>query len=692
MDPEKAAPCVGVSATVEHEGGRGSIGSMSRQTVLVGAGVAAAVLALLLWAPWSDREPTPGAASGPWTDPAARDPLLRGTARDGSGDRKAGTTAAYVVRGQAYGGGGTPAADTRVIARAYEGVVKGKTPILETELVADVEGFLAWEMPRPTGALFLTFAAQGTSATDACLALPDTDAPTLSLFVYHRDAQVKGVVTDIDGRPIDGAQVISGYQEPPVACEADGSFAVAVASVHGSADVVAFAPGYAQKRVTLQVPSKGSVVDVQIRLTREFRVVGTVTDPSGTPVEGAVVQSFMTSATNEARTDTRGAYVLAHLDPGRTVHAVFARHPDYAEVRREVATQGDEIRADFQLPRGVRVTGRVTNEEGTPLVGASLYIGFSAAAYNRMDATSDEDGAFAFPVVPPGQQSLVARRPGYAPVRLPLAVPKHTDVVRDVRVVLSRGRAVAGTVTFEDGRPASGLTVSWRHQREYIEGPRIRTDDRGRFAGTHLPFEGLDAEVWGDGVERQVHDVPDGRDAVRDWVIVVQPNGRLAGRVIDAATGEPISVFTVRLVRARPPEGEVEGVGYAARWGREGHRVHNAQGRWTTGTEELTIGAYYGVEVSAKGYGAATNHAVRATANPKKDSVEFALRPEARISGRLIDVDTGDAVSGRHGQALRRAEPDPVRRLRRCPRQEGGRSRTTRGRSKSADFRRARPT
>ena len=123
----------------------------------------------------------------------------------------------FVVRGSAYYGWKKPAAGQVVEAKAYEGYDAKGTLALEATLTADEDGRIAWSIARPTKPMYLTFAAKGTNAKDSCRALPDAPAPTsVSLYIYSNDATVKGRVTDMDGRPIDGAIVIPGFRRPLV--------------------------------------------------------------------------------------------------------------------------------------------------------------------------------------------------------------------------------------------------------------------------------------------------------------------------------------------------------------------------------------------------------------------------------------------------------------------------------------------
>lgn len=574
-------------------------------------------------------------------------PGLEGSARaDGTKQTPADADGAWVVRGQVFLGWNTPAPEQRVTARAFAGYVASGTPILEAVLISDQDGRIAWALSPPRRPMRLVFSVQKGRTEKDCLALPDAPPPTsVTLYIRTHDARVVGRVTDMEGRPVEGAEVIYHYRAPPIPCAEDGTYGVAVSSAGKDVRLTACAPGYASICGSARLSGPRSEARLDLKLRREFRVTGRVTDPDGRPLEGAVVESFMTSFTNQAVTDARGEYSLGHLDPGRPRHSVFARYAEFTEARADVVTRGESVTQDFRLGRGVRIEGQVTNAEGVALEGASLYIGFCPTASNRIDTLAKDDGRFIFRVVEPGAQTLVASRAGYAPTRRVLDVPSDEDVVSGLTVVLEKGREVSGCVMTPDGRPVDRAYVSWRHQGEYTE-TRVVTDPTGRFRSRHLPFTRLEAEVYGGAFQRLTQAVPDGTEPVTGFVLTVQPSAKIAGRVVDARTGEPIPTFVVRLVRPESRPGDKPVRGYSATWSREGRCFSGTDGYWDTAGEQLTAEGIVGVEVAADGYATATERRVVATVDPARDQVVLRLLPGATLTGTVVDATTRRPIEG----------------------------------------------
>ncbi len=81
--------------------------------------------------------------------------------------------------------------------------------------------------------------------------------------------------------------------------------------------------------------------------------------------------------------------------------------------------------------RVVAVTGVIHDEEGRALDGATIEL-----LGTRLKATTGDNGKFRFEGVPPGRYWIVARRIGYAPIRMTATVT--AGVARDLPIELER--------------------------------------------------------------------------------------------------------------------------------------------------------------------------------------------------------------------------------------------------------------
>ncbi len=156
------------------------------------------------------------------------------------------------------------------------------------------------------------------------------------------------------------------------------------------------------------------------------RVRGRVLTASGEPVARAIVEltlraghrpvTFMSTIAFSKGTDREGRFSFDHLDAARyTIGAYGGVSPGGERVgaiapRDIVVTDSSEpIELELVAPSGHAVRGRVVDPSGGPINSTHVFV-FDASgnALNPiMAATSDKNGAFALPPLPPGHYSVV---------------------------------------------------------------------------------------------------------------------------------------------------------------------------------------------------------------------------------------------------------------------------------------------
>jgi hypothetical protein len=298
--------------------------------------------------------------------------------------------------------------------------------------------------------------------TLVCAALAATSAAPLVLRARPNRQQTQQETVAIRGRVVDAAggapvaaaavtlttrDLASRASETALAeTTADGRFSFVrparAATGTISVQAVGYLPGYLGQLGPQDIAAAGLTVDVlgvngrdlEVRLTREGVISGTVRDRSGQPVAAAEAIAFarrytgagwrwMASRPRVERTDDRGAYRIDQLPPGEYVVAIRQRTPgaqttyapssprvtDASVIRiRAGADAVADVDLDRALPDG-RLAGRLTGPSEA-LAGLTLRL-MRADDSAEVDpypltAESGPDGRFEFAHVAPGAYRL----------------------------------------------------------------------------------------------------------------------------------------------------------------------------------------------------------------------------------------------------------------------------------------------
>jgi len=191
--------------------------------------------------------------------------------------------------------------------------------------------------------------------------------------------------------------------------------------------------------------------------TRIWTLSGHVRDETGRPIPGATVLATVFGPRREqvARTDQRGRYELIELTESSLSFDVCARGflplPGLVDGRpngkHDFVRDGDGPWVkDFVLQRAASLTGRVLDESGAPVEGATVYV--LSPEHQVVDhrtvanvVTANARGEFAFPGLVPATYDLGVRAPGFAPGMVKdVEIVGQMPAVRDV--VLRHGRRI----------------------------------------------------------------------------------------------------------------------------------------------------------------------------------------------------------------------------------------------------------
>ena len=345
-------------------------------------------------------------------------------------------------------------------------------------------GFLVGAVP---GASTTTVSAEGF----ARLAVSWSARPVeLSL---ERPRRLEGVTTDLAGDAVGGAEVsIAGFGPGPFGVsDGAGRFLVEVAAPLGGRRLVARAPGYRETHTDLGDVLSGAAPErIVVEMPPAPAIVGRLVSARGGGVRGTVglaqarvADDYIGDVTlwnlrdpsvlQVVRTGEDGAFRLDPVDEENV--RLFAAGPDHGTVWRKLpepvaGMRGDQDLGDVALESEIVLRGRVVDEDGAPVAGATVDFGTASrfamgvGSERIADVGVDTGGRFRVAGLAPGHAvSLSVRAPGFVNARLQRVTVDASLDAEEVEVRLRKAMELSGRVTDEvtgDG----------------IEGARIRFD------------------------------------------------------------------------------------------------------------------------------------------------------------------------------------------------------------------------
>jgi len=251
----------------------------------------------------------------------------------------------------------------------------------------------------------------------------------------------------------------------------------------------------------------------------------------------------------EATTRPDGTFTAAVVAPaGATVRLGFSSGSAAPRVLEALLDAAGDDAGDVRLPKAVALAGRVVDERGGPVVGATvtLWPGGERRAQDATPArgvpqvtTTKGDGSFRFEAAAAEANRLRIEAPAFAtlerqPVRAgALARP----------VTLALGQALRGTVTLADRRtPAKGALVRFEGRTQTTRWVETRPD--GGFLLDGAPRE--PGALVADAGERGRASAVLAASSSEPVAIALAPTATLSGRVVEADTGKPLA--GIRLV------------------------------------------------------------------------------------------------------------------------------------------------
>lgn len=390
--------------------------------------------------------------------------------------------------------------------------------------------------------------------------------PRLSGIV--RDAETRSPLASVEISIVERAGTVqrrifspdSGAQR--VVTDAKGAFSLELPP--GNYEVNARIPGHSFTPVEASL-SAGARVDRILPGARQARLVGTVLDDDGQGVPAAAVSpmrerggpgmmgpGMLMMTMSEAWTAPDGRFVLRGIRPADAVRFEASKKGFPSGESERLALAGGETRSGvvITIPRGIEVSGIVTDENGVPLSGVSVTSasaspgargGMMRVVIGDMMGGSAEtvmtggDGRFSMRVKQ-GPTDFAFKLAGFAPARV--AGVDVAPGVAPVEVTMKEGAVLEGRVVRADGSGVEGVNVA-----ALAEGgmQSAVTLPDGSFAiedlvpGPMMLMAGKEDEFI-----QQMRRVtaPD-----REVLIELPPGETVAGRVVEKGTGKPVTDF-----------------------------------------------------------------------------------------------------------------------------------------------------
>lgn len=472
----------------------------------------------------------------------------------------------------------------------------------------------------------------------------------------------------------------------------------------GEVEFTVSAPGYSPRTVSgVEVVEGETKRGLIVTLRRGGVVRGVVTDGEGEPVAGATVMVLEADAElgkefrrpsdpsrlpqylpkaaevlppavlgyaaglglfadEAARTASDGSFEVGGLAPGPRL--AVALHPDFAPTASEEfeLPEGEVVEGlELELTSGATVFGSVRDRNGAP-VARTMVVAVSPSRFASSRAESagggfyqtqtDQEGAYELEHLAAGSYFLVSTRGDaalnplsfFATLDFDLVnVPAGQRVRYDIVDESLGGTRVHGRV-LDDGAPVGLLhlnALGWEAENALgVDWKVARVDAEGRYE-----FEGLapgEYQFQVDGLDQRVRiavEIPDQAEYALDLEL---PGGIVAGRLVDDASGEPVSGARVYL---RPTD-EVQADGLVASLLRKGGTVfrERTDRRGAFAFERLGAGEFeLSVQLARAGdeVGLAPPEPLILTLgrDERRDDLELRLARAASLEGVVLDAE-----------------------------------------------------
>lgn len=309
----------------------------------------------------------------------------------------------------------------------------------------------------------------------ACPGQPVGSSPP-SLTCPQTSGTLTGTVTNLQtGGAISGATV--SWSGGSATADSSGRYTLSGVSA-GTVHVTAQASGYLTRAYDVSVPDGGTATQ-NIQLSTAGKLVGTVTNGSGTALAGASVraQGGQIATDVTATTSSTGGYDEGWLAIGS--YTVTCSASGYASKSYSATVStGVTTTVNCTLSNTGTLTGTVTNvQTGGAIAGATV-------SWSGGSTTADSSGRYTLSGVTAGTQHVTASATGYLDGSLDVNVTAGGTVTQNFG--LSTSGKLVGNVRHA-GVGISGATVRAQGGQVYFDESRT-TDSTGHYDFGWVPI------------------------------------------------------------------------------------------------------------------------------------------------------------------------------------------------------------
>ncbi|UCG58925.1 MAG: carboxypeptidase regulatory-like domain-containing protein, partial [Phycisphaerales bacterium] len=249
-------------------------------------------------------------------------------------------------------------------------------------------------------------------------------------------------------------------------------------------------PGHIPLPITRQ-PSIEKLRDLSAAMVMKegLEVAGKVSDKQGNPVAGAKIYDtedyWWRSTKPFAETDTRGQF-RSNTNPGTATWTIQA--PGYAPDLRVVTIKGDMPPVEIRLEPGRVIEGKVTDQAGKPIEGASIRADTWRRNRGRLhlEAKTDAEGNFKVTDAPADEISFDIGKQGH------MMLEKYAMKAGELKysITLRPTLKVRGTVLdVQTGEPINKFTVTNGFDFEDGRAPQWDKNSVRTFTGGQYEME-----------------------------------------------------------------------------------------------------------------------------------------------------------------------------------------------------------